>query len=156
MNCGQIEMILSIAQLFVATFGGAFAIFLYKKSLEEKRQAFIFSIYEKLYCDVEIRDILYIVDKNGNELNELQRKIADSDTPKIVQFEKELDKTLRYFDYIGNIFKNGYLTKKDLKMFEYELKTILSYPIVKQYLNYLNEINVNLTGLEEIEKYLNQ
>ena len=65
---------ISIVQLLATIVGGSFAYYLFTRSIKEKKKEFIISIYDRLYNNPEIQEILYAADtKTG--LDDLRIKV---------------------------------------------------------------------------------
>ena len=77
--------------------GGFYALYLLWKSNKEKKNRYILDILDRLYNDIEIRTIIYAVD-SGKDVEEI--KFGG-------KLEKEADKTIRYFDYLGYLQKKA-------------------------------------------------
>ena len=146
MQTQDLQNVLTSFQLGFTILGGGYALFQLVKSNKEKKTAFIFSIFNRIYDDKEISSVLYAADKNEG-LDELQKKVLNKDI-KTAFLEKETDKTLHFLNYIGRLIKDNHIDKKDLTTFTYEIKTILENEIIRDYISYLKSIKVNLDNLK--------
>jgi hypothetical protein len=149
--------ITALIQILLTVIGGGYALFLLSRNNNEKRQNYILHIFDKLYNDEDILQVLYAVDKNygleglGDKVIIMKENPAYDYKEKVL-LEKEVDKTLRYLDFIGVLLNSGQLKKKDLAPFRYELKKILNNSILSDYIGYLDLIGANFENL----KYLRQ
>ena len=128
-------------QLIFAICAGIYALYLFRESNKEKRNAFVLEILNKLYNDSEIRTLIYSVDTNTN-VDEIRYRGA---------LEQQADKTIQYFDYIGYLIKNGNLKLDDIKPFKYQISRILNNGNVKNYIKWLREIGVTLDNLKYLK-----
>lgn len=102
-------------------------------------------IYDRMYNDLEIREVIYAVDKRTG-LEPLQLKI-DNKTIEEVPLEREVDKTLRYLDFIGSLVKQRLLTVDDIQSLRFEIREILTFPTIVDYYNYHIGIKINYDNL---------
>lgn len=143
---------ISMLQFLATVVGGAFALYLLMRANKEKRQFTILNIFDKVYGDTDMVAVLYAADKNQG-LKKLGEKL-DLKNPETVRLEKETDKILRYFDFIGALLKSGQLKEKDLAPFAYELDVVLFHPTINRYIEHLRTTGVNLANLAYLIKYL--
>ena len=120
---------------------GVFALYLFKKSNNEKKKKYIFDILGILYNDHEIRSIIYSVD-SGINTNEIRFQGA---------LEKEADKTLQYFNHIGYLISLKDLNKSDLKPFKYEIQRVLNNNIVRDYIIWLENHDKKLEFINQLQ-----
>lgn len=99
-------------------------------------------VLNKIYNDHEVRTILYSVD-TGRDVKEIRFQ---------GQLEKEADKTIRYFDYIGYQLKQRNIKQKDIEPFRYEIDRILINKQVEEYVQWLRAIGVKLEYLGYLHK----
>lgn len=144
------EHIISILQLLTTIVGGAYAVFLFRRSNIEKRHSFILSIYDRLYNDVNISKVLYAADYQKG-LEKLKDKLTHR-KPGDVELENELDRALRYLDFIGSLLRQRMIRKTDLAPFEYAIGTILSEKTIVEYIDYQKEIKVNFDNLDYLRQ----
>jgi hypothetical protein len=124
--------------LFFAVIAGVYALYLYRQSRREKRNQFILDLLDRIHNDDEVRKIIYSVDR-GEHLHEIKHR---------GQLEKEADKTIQYFDYIGFLIKEGNINAADIKPFSYEIRRVLTNRSVKEYIDWLRGIGVPLDNLD--------
>lgn len=130
--------VVDIIQLIFAIIAGCYALYLYRQSNKAKRNQFVIDVFDRLYSDNEIRKILYVVD-------------LEKDTSEIKfggLLEKEIDKTLRFLDFVGHLIKDGSIKTKDIEPFSYEVGRILQNENVVEYINWLKSIGVRLENLK--------
>ena len=132
---------IDIIQIIFTLFGGGYALFLFYQSNKEKRNKLVIDIYNQVYQDEDIRKIIYTVDS------------GDSSKIKYLgELEKEADKTLRYFDFVGRLIKDKSLTKQDVLPFKYEIGRVLNNYNVKEYIKWLESIGIDFEYLEYCPK----
>jgi len=125
-----------LIQLIFTLLGGGYALYLLYQSNKEKRNQLVLEIYNRLYQDLDIRKIIYTVDSGDSSEIRFQGKL-----------EKEADKTLRYFDFIGHLIKDKSLTKEDVSPFKYEIGRVLKNQHVKEYVDWLETIGIDFENL---------
>lgn len=125
-------------QLIFSLIGGLYALYLFQRSIRDKRNQYVQEVLNGIYNDLEVRKVLYSVD-TGTETDEIRFG---------GQLEKEADKTIRYFDYVGYLIKQGNIRRTDIEPFEYEINRILHNPIVLEYISWLRGIGVRLDYLQ--------
>ncbi len=130
--------ITDIIQTVFALAGGIYGLYLFKQSIREKRNQVLIEIFNRLYCDNEIRKIIYAVD-TGKDVSEIKFQ---------GKLEKEIDKTLRFLDFIGHLIKDKSIRKKDIDTFRYEIGRILENEEVIKYIKWMKTIGVSLENLE--------
>jgi hypothetical protein len=135
------SLTLDLAQLLFTIIGVVSGITLFIQSNIEKKNTFILSIYDRFYNDVDIKKILYYVDRDEH-LDKIKY---------LGEYEFEADKTLRFLDFIGKLVKDKQLKKNDIYSFKYEIGVILNNLEVKHYLQSLLDEGIILDNLE----YLN-
>lgn len=134
-------------QVCFTTIAGCYAIFLFGRNLREKQKKFLLNIFNYLYNDEDVTDILYYVD-SGNNQDLIKYKGS---------LERKADKTLHYLDFVGKFIKEGDLKYDDLIKFKYEIRRILNNQEVKNYIEWLREkLGVPLEYLPYLEKLINQ
>jgi hypothetical protein len=126
-----------IIQLTFTVLGGGYALFLFYQSNKEKRNQLVLDIYNGIYNDEDIRKLLYTVDSGDTSEIKFQGEL-----------ERETDKTLRYFDFIGHLIKDKSLSKKDVAPFKYEIGRILKNNDVIEYIEWLERIGIELKNLK--------
>lgn len=146
---------LTVVQIILTVVGGGYALLTYRKDILERRTNTIFSIYTKLYDDPSISRALYAIDKNI-DLEELRMKVkelpsSNQSTYSIVKLEKELDKTLQYFNYIGLLVKNNHLKLDDLGVFKYHLDQLFKCPVVIDYRIFLEHLDFKFAYIDELK-----
>lgn len=138
------NLTLDLAQLIFTVLGGIYALFLFKRSNQEKKNELLLSIFDKFYNDKEINKILYILDKEDN--------------PKGIEFggelEKEIDKTLRFLDLVGKLLRDNQINKNDLIAFKYEINCILNNSKVKDYFKWLENNGIVLNNIKLLQSEL--
>ena len=125
-------------QIFFTLIAGCYALYLLNQNNRLRRKQYIFELYNTLHNDDEIMQIIYSVDKN-RETNEIRFN---------GKLEKQADKTLRYFDFIGLLIKDRDLIPHDIIAFQYVINRVLKNEDVKKYIKWLEGINVNLDNLK--------
>jgi hypothetical protein len=128
-------------QLFFVAIGGLYALLLLKKSNKKQRNKILLDMIDRIYSDNEIKKLLYSIDQGKDE-----EEICFGG-----KLEKEADKTLTYLNYIGHLSEDQSINKKDLKPFEYELKTILENESIKAYIAWLHKIGKHLDYLNRFK-----
>jgi len=126
-----------LIQLIFTIAGGGYALFLFYQSNKEKRNQLVLDIYNGIYNDEDIRKILYTVDSKDSSEIRFQGEL-----------EREADKTLRYFDFVGHLIKDKSLSKSDVSPFKYEIGRILKNKDVKEYIKWLEQIGIELNNLK--------
>jgi hypothetical protein len=125
-------------QLAFTVIAGVYALYLFRQSNLEKRNQFVLDILNRLYNDLEIREIIYAVD-SGTNLDEIKYG---------GDLEQQADKTIQYFDYIGYLIRKKSIRLIDVKPFKYEITRILNNTEVIAYINWLRGIGVSLDNLK--------
>jgi hypothetical protein len=90
------SLLINISELLFTMIGVVYGIILFFKSNIEKKNSFVFKIYDKFYNDKDISKIIYYVDRDLN----LDKIKFNGD------LEIEADKTLRLLDLIGKLLKD--------------------------------------------------
>ncbi|THF53016.1 hypothetical protein E6C50_02065 [Flavobacterium supellecticarium] len=148
----NLENWFDLLQFVCALAAGGFALYLFYISNKERRRSFMFNIFEKLYNDHEIRDVLYAVDKRRG-FEALEEKLNNK-TIDEVPLERALDKTLRYFDFVGSLVRQKLLDKSDIQSMKLEISEVVNYPTIKRYIDYHIEIGINYNDLFYLKKIL--
>lgn len=130
---------IQVGFVFIA---GCYALYLLRQRNRIKRKEFVLKIYDALHNDKEIEEVIYKVD--SNETSEIKYKGT---------LERQADKTLRYFDFIGQLIKDKHLKPHDIEGFKYEIKRVLFNKDVRDYILWLKSINVNLDNLKFMEDF---
>lgn len=136
MNFSQ-DSLTNWIQLGFTVIAGFYALILFQQTRREKRNQFILDILNRIHNDNEVRTIIYKVDRK-EDLNEIRY---------LGRLEKEADKTIQYFDYIGFLIKEGNLKSTDIEPFRYEINRVISNETVKKYIKHLRDIGVPLDNL---------
>lgn len=129
-------------QLIFEMIAGIYALILYRQSQKENRNKFILEILNRIYNDDDVRTIIYAVDR-GENVNGIVH---------LGQLEKQADKTIKLFDYIGFLIKEGNIKSTDIKLFRYEINRVLSNTTVINYIDWLKRVGVPLDNLDYIAK----
>ena len=121
---------------------GIYVLYLFRQSNREKRSKHVYDIINWFYSDNEIRTIIYTVD-SGHNVKEIKFKGL---------LELQADKTIKYFDYIGYLIKEGDLKQKDIRPLKYEIDRVLNKGTVQEDINWLRKIGVPLENLKYLKK----
>lgn len=148
----KFDGLISSLQLLATCLGGLFAVLLLRQSNKEKKLSFISNIFERLYDDESIVKVLYAADKDEG-LEEIKQKVLLHIESK-VELEMEVDKTLRYLDYVGSLVKGKYLSAKDLTPFKYEICVVLNNEDIMGYWEHLNTIKITFNNLDYLKVQL--
>jgi hypothetical protein len=146
---------IAFLQLLGSLVAGVFALYLFWLTVKEKRQMFRISMYDRIYGNPDVIKVFYRVDKEPI-IESIEHKVdaalSNSDVNKsfyLAEFEKEVDTTLKYLDFIGFTYKRGDIKYVDLEPFEYELKNFLEHQSIRKYLNYLKSSHgLKFNGLD--------
>jgi hypothetical protein len=154
----SIENWISLSQTILTIIGGAYALYNYRQATADKRTELIFNIYTKLYDDSSINKALYAIDKN-QDLEEIQMKVRetppeDGSSFKTVKLEKDLDKMLQYFNYLGLLVRNNRLETKDLEAFKYHIEQLFDCKVVTEYRTYLALQGLKLDNLDWLKSII--
>lgn len=140
MNFAQDSLTDWIQISFTVT-AGLFALFLFRQSNKEKRNKYVYDILNRFYSDNEVRIIIYSVD-SGQNVQEIKF---------MGKLEQQADKTIKYFDYIGYLIKEGDLKQNDISPFKYEINRVLNDKTVQEYIDWLKKIGVPLDNLKYLK-----
>ena len=124
--CDNMEII----KLLFAVIGGFFALRQWNTQIKHKRAETVKELITKVRDDADIASIMDVID--WNEGIQYDGKFSvNPDYPKEAlkkisndELFKKIDKTLSHFSYICYLKANKTLTKKDMSVFEYELRRI--------------------------------
>jgi len=117
---------LSLITLGFAVLGGFFAYIQWRKSINLKCSEFINQIIEKLRFDKDMAKALYLIDYKENWYNENFHGGNDQ--------EFLIDKLLSYLSYICYLIKSKNITRKEIKILDYELHRACECLSVQAYL----------------------
>lgn len=132
-------------QLVFAVVAGCYALYLFRQSRREKRNQFILEILNKIHNDEEVRTIIYEIDR-GKDLSGIRYKGS---------LEKQADKIIQYFDYIGFLIKEGNIKQSDIRPFRYQINKVLTNEEVKIYIKKLKNNGVSLDNLKYLDETKN-
>ena len=147
---------INILGLLATLAGGLYALVIYIGATNDKKTELIFNIYTKLYDDHDISKALYAIDKK-QDLDEILLKsstIRSSDQSSFttVKLEKEVDKLLQYYNYLGLLVKKRNLRLKDLEAFEYHINQMFENNIITSYRRYLANEGLKLDEINWLKK----
>ncbi len=135
-----LEEWMSISTLCFGLVGGMFALYQWRKSNVYKRAEIVQQLIKTVRDDVDISTVMDIIDWNkgfnyDGKFHLCQRMIGSkgiitSDD----EFFKKIDKTLSHFSYICYLKKNCTLTKKDMRVFDYEIRRLADNIHIANYL----------------------
>lgn len=132
--------IIDIITLLFAVIGGFFALTQWRTQVMQKRAETVKELICKVRDDEDIAAIMDIIDWNDGIVYNgkfrarpsAQRKLfAEVDDDKLFQM---IDKTLSHFSYICYLRKRHVLQKKDMYVFEYELRRLADNVHIQNYL----------------------
>ncbi len=111
----NINLVIELATLFIAIFGGVLALCQWKNSVKTKRAEFLAQLIEKIRFDTELMTTIYSIDYNQDWYNASFHRS---------ELEFSMDKLLSYVDYICYLKETKNISEKEFLMFEYELHRI--------------------------------
>ncbi|MCL2513482.1 MAG: hypothetical protein FWF08_06235 [Oscillospiraceae bacterium] len=120
------ENTLSFITTAFAVIGGFFAYIQWRKSVKLRCSEFINQIIEKLRFDKDMAEALYLIDYKQNWYN------ADFHGGSNEEFL--IDKLLSYMSYVCYLIKTNNITKKEVKILDYELHRICECRSIQAYL----------------------
>jgi hypothetical protein len=118
---------LTLISLFFVVSGGFFVYLQWRKNLKIRRAEFIAQILEKLRFDKKLIETMYMVDYNQNWYD-------DSFHNNNNELEKSIDTLFSYLDYVCYLENNANISKKEFKIFQYEINRVCVSKSTKQYL----------------------
>lgn len=145
--------IINVASLIAVIIGGAFALYQWKKGNVYKRTEIVEKLIETVRTDSDISSIIELIDWEQLTYDgDFYLKIEQSDESFNYVYEKDLskkiDKTLAHFSYICYLKKQHTLTKKDMKIFDYEIRRFVDNNDIANYLfslyHYSKSLNVHM------------
>jgi len=113
--CDNWQILIS---LFFAVIGGGFALFQWKKNINIKQAEFFNQIIEKLNCDSDVVQTMYMItygEKQWYDCKGTQHFLVDGKT------EELIDKSFHYLDYVCYLRDKKLIDKKGFYIFEYEI-----------------------------------
>ncbi len=151
----SIQDIVAIASFAAVVVGGCFAIYQWSKGSIYKRAETVKDLIVVVRDDEDISTIMDIIDWDSGLYydgkfhlkNAMNRKalcdISDDD------LFKKVDKTLAHFSYICYLKNQRALTKKDMRIFEYEIRRLIDNENIANYLytlhHWSNSLNVKMS-----------
>jgi len=123
---------INLGLLILTFFGLLFTGFQLMQTKKINRAGLVKELYLNLYNDQELRDIFYKIE--WSEYRSTDRFKLEGN-----EEERKVDKLLSFFDIICNMFYRGVLTKKDMKVFSYEMMRVYEHPAVQEYLDSLED-----------------
>lgn len=129
-----------ILTLILGAIGGAFALCQWRKSVVYKRGEIVQQLIQTVRDDDDISTIMSIVDWNkefyydgsfhrSQDTHGRQNKINTDN-----ELFNKIDKTLSHFSYVCYLRNNRTLKKKDMNVFEYELRRLVDNEHIANYL----------------------
>ena len=101
-----------------------------QQSHQIQKATFFKELYLTMFGDQDIRDALYLLDKDEFVYGNSFRKSDD---------EKRIDRLLSFADLVCALSMWGLLEDQEMQFFRYELMVIYNDPHVQAYLQYLKE-----------------
>jgi len=96
-----------------------------------QKASFFKELYLTMFGDQDIRDALYLLDKD-EFVYESQFRKSDN--------EKRVDRLLSFVDLVCALYMWGLLEDQEMQFFKYELMLIYNDPHVQAYLQYLKDV----------------
>ncbi len=132
---GFVGLLLTIISL-------VFAGYQFRKSAKAQKASFLLDIIEKFFSDESLIRIRYRLDHNKIIAEDFLREIGVENN----KDEAALDKLLYLIDTIGSLVNNKVIGIKEVEFMEYQIRTIMEHPVVKEYLNRLDPTYTQFLG----------
>lgn len=130
---------ITLLSFLSALVGAFFAFYKWRKDIALKRANYVNELTEKVRTDPTITDCLHEFDYGFSHMLDenyepwygahFHDNMEDDN-----EFEKKIDKTLAFLSYICYLRKQGIISKKDIKFFDYALLRTLQNFEVQDYL----------------------
>ena len=108
----------TLITLFFAIIGGGFALLQWKKNVNIKQAEFFNQIIEKLNCDSDVVQTMYMITYGKEQWYDCkgtQHFLVDKKT------EDLIDKSLHHLDYVCYLREKNLIDEKGFYIFEYEI-----------------------------------
>ena len=135
-----VEKHTDVFTLLLAVIGGTFALSQWITQVKHKRDEIVRDLICKVRDDEDISSIMDVIDWDEGILYDgkfsispkcRSRDLKELDGEKLF---KKIDKTLSHFSYVCYLEANKTLGKKDIAVFEYELRRIVDNEHIRNYL----------------------
>ena len=128
---GTISDIINLILLFLTMLGLIVAAFELGHNKKINRASLAKELYWTLYDDPDIRSIFYRIEWSNYEIEDYGNAERDD--------EQKLDKLLSFLEIVCSMYYRRVFTRKDIRLFDYELNRVCSHPCVQAYWKFLDE-----------------
>jgi hypothetical protein len=135
---GNVEIISSVVipaiALIITAIGGWITICTYKKNSNIRRAEWLYSLFEKFFCQANYAEIRQLLDyDNKEQIIRLQKAVKmHSDA----FLEEKLIDYLNFFEFIASLWRLKQLSLKEIRMmFDYYIRRLGDYDFIMEYLN---------------------
>ena len=123
--------VINIALLMLTVLGLGFTFTELQQTKKINRAELVKELYLMLYDDTELREVFYLIEWSDFEQGEIDIQNED--------IERKADKLLSFFEVVCSMYYRNAITKKDIALFDYELKRVYAHPDVQAYFQFLEE-----------------
>lgn len=147
-----LQDVVALVSLFCGLLGGGFALYQWSRNSIYKRAEIVENLISIVKDDEDVSTILDIIDWNCGLYYDGKFHLEDALNRKALleisedDLFKKIDKTLSHFSYICYLKYQRALTKKDMRIFEYEIRRLVDNKNIANYLyslyHWSNSLNV--------------